>query len=155
NVGFHAGYEYQTKLGSAAQSTAGRFAEATANSTPITMLRRARDFMGRLNGGIEGAFRKASYLKGGDQATSTATLRRTGMSFWNSKQRLEEIALHGVEPKIAEAAATEMNRFFGDFSKMSPVEKNVIRPYIAPFWGWYRHVARLVLTLPFEYPGKT
>jgi hypothetical protein len=154
NLGFHSGYEYQPRLGSAAESFAGRLAEATAQTRPITALRRARDFMGRLNAGIEDAFRRASYLKGVDRATSKATLRRTGTSFWNAKSKLEDIALRGVDPRIAEAATTEMNRFFGDFSKMSPVEKNVIRPYIAPFWGWYRHMARMVLTLPFEYPGK-
>jgi hypothetical protein len=50
-----------------------------------------------------------------------------------------------------EEAVQAALKAMGDFSKMSPLERNVVRR-IVPFYTWQRHVTKLAFSLPVEHP---
>lgn len=45
-------------------------------------------------------------------------------------------------------------RAMGDFTKLSPFERRVVRRII-PFYAWQKHLAKLALTMPVEHPLRT
>jgi len=53
----------------------------------------------------------------------------------------------------SEAAVAMALKAAGDFSKMTPFERNVVRRII-PFYAWQRHITRLSLSLPVEHPTR-
>lgn len=53
----------------------------------------------------------------------------------------------------AEAAVQMALKASGDFSKMTPFERNVVRR-ILPFYSWQRHITRLAVSLPLEHPTR-
>lgn len=53
----------------------------------------------------------------------------------------------------AEAAVGMALKASGDFSKMTPFERNVVRR-VVPFYAWQRHITRLALSLPIEHPTR-
>lgn len=53
----------------------------------------------------------------------------------------------------ADAAVSMALKTAGDFSKMTPFERNVVRRII-PFYAWQRHITRLAFSLPVEHPSR-
>lgn len=47
-----------------------------------------------------------------------------------------------------------VDRTLGNYTSFSPVEQNIIKRFIAPFWGFYRHAIKVLLRLPIEHPLK-
>lgn len=152
--GFTRSVDRKTHLGYAADTMAGTVAQAIGSSRPVGAFRKVGEFMQAVNTAGENAYRRASYMKGLDRASVKAGLNKTSRAFWRSKESMARLAAEGVAPELANKAVTEMEHFLGNYSAMTPFEKNVIRPYIAPFWGFYRHVARLMFGMPFEMPGR-
>jgi hypothetical protein len=155
NTGFFSMNEqYNVRLGAAGETKVGRAYQAIGTSRGVLGARKVGTFMRTLNGHIEDLFREASYLKAADRVAIDANLRRAGLDFWRSKQRLEAISKVGVSPHLADAAVREMNYFMNDYTVMSPLERQVVRRFVFPFWSFYRHVGRLLLTLPFTHPER-
>jgi hypothetical protein len=67
---------------------------------------------------------------------------------------MESIMSDGFNESKAKLALDEVNHFFGDYTRMSPFERHVVRRFIFPFWGFYRHQIKLLVTYPFDYPGR-
>lgn len=53
-----------------------------------------------------------------------------------------------------EAALRESLKAMGDFSRMTPFERRVVRRVI-PFYAWQRHITQLAFRLPVEAPLRT
>lgn len=53
----------------------------------------------------------------------------------------------------SEAAVQLALKAAGDFTKMTPFERNVVRRVI-PFYAWQRHITRLAFSLPVEAPAR-
>lgn len=53
----------------------------------------------------------------------------------------------------SEAAVQLALKAAGDFSKMTPFERTVIRRAV-PFYAWQRHITRLAFSLPIEAPAR-
>lgn len=51
-------------------------------------------------------------------------------------------------------ALAEALKAAGDFSKMTPFEREVVRRAV-PFYAWYRHITRLTFGLPIYSPTRT
>lgn len=51
-------------------------------------------------------------------------------------------------------ALAEALKAAGDFSKMTPFEREVVRRAV-PFYAWYRHITKLTLGLPIYAPTRT
>lgn len=134
---------------------AKRMQQSTLNENPALRLGRTwSDFTHRLNEGIEEAYRRASYLRASDKVAMRAGVLGVGHKFWTTKENLQAAFRNGFDEKTAAGLVDEVNHFLNDYNKMTPAGQNIIRPYLMPFWGFYRHATRMLLTMPFEHPGK-
>jgi hypothetical protein len=71
-----------------------------------------------------------------------------------SKRRLEAVFRVGLDQKLADEAISEVNKYLNDYTRAGPLAKNIIKPYLIPFWSFYRHAVKTIVTMPFEHPGK-
>ena len=112
--------------------------------------------MRSINSAIEDAYRMNSALTQAERAAGISKLSGITNRYMVTSKRMSKLMDAGI-PKggaVAESIVAEMNKFLGDFTSLGPWERNVVRPYIAPFWGFYKHTAKLLLRFPFEYPGR-
>jgi hypothetical protein len=108
--------------------------------------------MRRLNEVIEDSFRTAGYMTAIERAAAEAGIKTVGASFIRSLTSLDDIAKFGADESLAARGLEEVNYFFNDYTRMGPIERNVIRRFIAPFYSFYKHILRLTATYPFEHP---
>lgn len=47
-----------------------------------------------------------------------------------------------------------VNRTLGDYTHYTPAEQYIIKRFFIPFYGFYRHSAKVILRLPFAHPYK-
>lgn len=137
-----------------AGSVANRVQQSSKVNTALALPRKLGDFMHKVNGGVEDAFRRASYLKAAERAVVQGEVKAVGLGFWNSKKRLDQVFRVGLDEKAAGLAVDEVNKFLNDYTAMTPFGRNILRPYVVPFFGFYRHASKMLLGLPFEHPGK-
>lgn len=147
--------QFSEHLGSAGRSKAGQAITAAKSSRAGRAVQKATDRSRWLNSVTEDAFRREAYLTALERQQVRGAAERISRVFWSSKRRLEDIARRGVSPEMANKALEEANKFFGDYKTLGPVERNVIRRFLAPFWGFYRHVLRLSASYPLEMPLRT
>jgi len=60
----------------------------------------------------------------------------------------------GISPKIQERVIIGLNKTLGDYTSYGPVEQAILRRFMVPFWGFYRHTGKVILRMPFEHPLK-
>jgi hypothetical protein len=145
---------YNTKLGRAGQTATGQFFESVSKTPVARGFRKFGDFMRGLNSEVENAFRRASYITAAERTSIKAGLKRSARSFWTSRTSLNQIFDIGMDPKLFDKAVNEVNYFFNDYAAMSPFGRQVMRRFLVPFWGFYRHVTHLLLTFPIEHPVR-
>jgi hypothetical protein len=149
------GSQYVEKLGSAAQTKVGQLATAAKGTRAYRAVEKVGDASRRLNALAEDAFRREAYLTALEKQQVRSGIQRAGRMFWSSKRRLQDIAERGASPQMVKEALEEANRFFGDYRNLGPIERGVIRRFAIPFWGFYKHVLKLAVSLPVEAPGRT
>lgn len=143
-------------LGRAAEDTAfGRAILRAQEVRPAIAARRWGQAVKHLNATIEDSFREASFLAAAEKGQAISAIRRSARSFWDAKTRVESIMAHGFDEAKAGLALSEVNRFFGNYGALNPFERHVIRRWVFPFWSFYKHSTRLLLSFPFEYPART
>ena len=145
---------YNTKLGKAGETAVGQVFGSIGKTPVARGFKKFGDFMRGLNSEVENAFRRASYITAAERTAMKAGLKKTGRSFWTSKTSLEKIFDVGGDENLLGKAVNEVNYFFNDYNAMSPFGRQVMRRFLVPFWGFYRHVTRLLLTFPFEHPVR-
>lgn len=144
--------QLSTKLGLAANTKLGKAYEAMGGSKMIRALGSPARFNIWLNSWAEDAGRAAVFIKAVEREQVKLKLKRIGNRFWTSKKRLERVAIEGLNETTARAALEEVNYLLNDYKTLSPFEKKYVRRLIAPFWSFHKHMARLVITFPFEFP---
>lgn len=144
-------YDTETTLGKAADLMQAKAAQGRVG----TGLAKYADWVQGLNSSMEDAFRRASYMTAADRAVARGNINTLGRRFWQSKQRLEQTFAAGVDEKSWHTAVDELNKYLNDYGTASPLEKNILRPYIMPFMAFYKHAAKLLLTMPFDHPAKS
>lgn len=147
--------QYVAHLGAAGETATGQLATALKTSRVGSKLTRFSTFVRTVNGHIEEAFRHASFITALEREASVGRIRSIAREFWSTKRRLENLAASGIDEMSARAAIREVDRFFGNYARMTPFERNVVRRFIFPFWGFYRHQAKLLLSMPFEVAERT
>ena len=149
---------YSQNLGVAEDTLSGRAVMALeARGRSSRMLKPFRvwaDAIKKLNTNVENAFRRVGYVEGLRKADVLRDTHRVARGFWGSKEELQKMLADGITPERADRAMDLMQSWFGDYSTMSPFERQVVRRFIAPFWGFYRHMGKMVVKMPFDYPEK-
>jgi len=133
-------------------TAAGRALRAVGESRPLAAAKRFGQGMRTLNAAVEDAFRQASFLTAAERQAGRGAITRLGRSFMRSDERMARIMADGFTPAKGAAALQEVNRFFGDYAALGPFERHVIRRWLVPFWSFYKHQGKLLLTFPFESP---
>lgn len=147
--------QYQPRLGAQAEDTTVGRAIGAYRSTKVGQ--RIAGWGGavrHLNSEIESGFRDASFLTAIEKQQGKAAITRTARSFWSSKRRMEAIMRSGFDEARARLAVSEVNHFYGNYAKSTPFERHIVKRFIFPFWGFYRHQLKLILSFPWEYPEK-
>jgi hypothetical protein len=110
----------------------------------------------RLNEAAEQTYREASYLTELDRQTALNNVKPAIKMFESSKARIERLASQKGETTAGQmrAAYDGVNRAMGNYGNLGPIERNIWRRFVMPFWAYYRHQARLLLSMPFEHPIK-
>jgi hypothetical protein len=117
-------------------------------------MRRWGEAMKHFNSVIEDSFREASFLTAIEKAQGRAAMTRTVRSFWGAKSRIEDIMGGGLTPEKAKAAIREVDKSFGRYGSLAPFERHVVRRWLFPFWGFYKHQLQLLMRFPIEMPGR-
>lgn len=105
----------------------------------------------RMNTHIEQASRRGVVIN---------EIQKQHLSHWaqgmHSTEQIMNAALkHGdLTPAKMNSVYRTLNNTLGDYVHYTPFEQYVIRQWIYPFWGFYRHAARVLLRLPFKHPLK-
>jgi hypothetical protein len=150
--------QYTSHLGVAGNEAVGEVVTAMKNAAQTS--KGLRPFyklgfhMKALNEYIENAFRRAGLARAIETEMNPEAITGMARRFWADKKALERVLVDGIPDEEIPRVLEKVNRFFGDFSQMSPMERHVIRRFLFPFWGFYRHVIRLFTQLPSEYPGR-
>ncbi|MGQ0669543.1 MAG: hypothetical protein ACT4PO_07710, partial [Actinomycetota bacterium] len=121
---------------------------------PITWAKRFGEENRRLNGIIEDAYRTASFLTAAERQVGIGAIRRTARPFMSAQRRIGDILERGFDENAARAALAEVTHFYGNYGALGPYERHVVRRFIFPFYGFFKHQAKLLLSFPFEYPGR-
>jgi hypothetical protein len=128
---------------------------ARAGKNPIVRgIQKYADFVQRVNSGMEDAFRRASYLTEAERVAERAGIEQFNHHFWGSKKRLEAAFQVGTDEKLWKEAINGVDKTLNDYRTMTPFGRNIVRPFIAPFWSFYRHASKTMLTMPWEHPAK-
>ena len=116
---------------------------------------RLSDAIQKFNSALEDRFRVAQYLSSADKRVMRTQTRRFGESLLASKRRLDSAFRVGLDEKSWRATVDDVNRALNDYHTATPLARNVIKPYLAPFWSFYSHAAKTILRMPFDHPAKT
>lgn len=66
-----------------------------------------------------------------------------------------KLALEGVdEPSVAKMIEGA-NWTLGNYTNLSPLERDVIRRFLMPFYPFYRHMVKFALRMPWDHPMKS
>jgi hypothetical protein len=156
-----AGGEAAMHLGSARYdypSTAKFYDQASETWHSQKVLKRVHSLgqhIRAINASVEDAFRTASFVGEAEKTLAKANAGNVFRQFWTTKEDLRQIAQHGINPENAEKMLDTANYFHNDYNNLGPVERHVVRRFIAPFYSFYKHVVRLALKYPFDYGART
>lgn len=121
-------------------------AELMELTPPRTRLGRLVQRSYEANGFVDDMNRVAIWL--------TETKRLSDRDLFNYIAKHPELAGKSMEAVRNEAAIHLSLRAAGDFTRMTPVEKQVFRR-LAPFYAWLRHITQLTAKLPIYHPLRT
>jgi hypothetical protein len=128
---------------------ADMFAGVFGNRNPGAV-RRLIERSARLNSGFDAISRVSQMMSmmGDDFA-------RIGEPGWrNQPVRNPATGEVGTLGQLYDNAMAETMRVVGDFTTFTPIERRLWRR-IMPFYGWYRHVTRLMFSQPAANPMRT
>lgn len=130
---------------------AGRRQESTVGRVTSKGIDRAR----RLNSVFEDAARKESFLTAAEKDLAERGIKKAGKLFIRDEKRLEQILTYGIDdPRAVSRWVDGMNETMNNYLAQGTFSRKVWRRFAQPFWPFFRHAARTLLTMPYKHPGK-
>lgn len=121
---------------------------ADGGNPPKSPIRKAATLSYRLNEYTDNVSRTAIYL-------DKMEPRRKVQEAWERGELSTEEFKAGLKnTRGPEAALKQALRAAGDFSKLSPFEKQAVKR-VWVFYPWYRHITKLAMSLPIYAPART
>ncbi len=108
------------------------------------------DMVRMFNSNVEEAARRGILLEN----VRKLALKDWVSGFHSSYQILEKVGREAPDARLLDQAITSVDRTLGNFMRYSPVEQGIIRRFLVPFYGFYRHMAKVVALMPIEHPVK-
>jgi hypothetical protein len=137
--------------------TVAELGATTARQQRSLIYRMGNYVYSHIDAPIENYFRRQLYYNRATKLARKELMKKTGRGFaklWDSTEELQK-ALHKIRdtPALRNRVMDEVNEFLFDYRRMDPLERAYIRRII-PFWGWYRNMSRLLITMPFKHPKR-
>ncbi len=159
NTFMGANQQYQTHLGAAGETTIGQYLTTLKATRPMRFARSWGSWYGKQMLAIEDAYRRASWLAaardvGAEAGVLPSGLRAAAERWVTLGKRLDQLSEVGADPALAQQIGTQVNRFMGEYDRLSPIERNVIRRWVMPFYGFYKHMLKAFAVLPFTQPQR-
>lgn len=66
-----------------------------------------------------------------------------------------KMALEGVDESDVKQMIESSNWTLGNYTNLSPLERDVIRRFFMPFYPFYRHMIKFALRMPWDHPMKS
>lgn len=123
------------------------------NFKPVSVLSKKAEWMRELNGVVEDAARRgvfAAEYKG----LVKQNMMRYGGQWVDNAQVMERIMKNGLDADMAQKALEGVNKVLGDYTNLNPVERQIIRRFVFPFYAFWKHSVKFLLSTPFENPFK-
>lgn len=77
-------------------------------------------------------------------------------SRWESNINLaRKIADEGIDEGLAAQLQTQANWVLGNYTMLSPLERDVVRRFLMPFYPFYRHMVKFSTRMPWDHPVKS
>jgi hypothetical protein len=155
--GFNVGVVQRTPhLGAAAETPVGKAYTAIQGSKayrgPHKVIEGGQKFISAL----EDSFRKEAFMNAGERDLAKRGVISVHRGLLRSKQRMNAILKHGLDnPRAAERWADETNVVMNNYFQQPPFVKKVVRRFAAPFWPFFFHAAKTLVTMPFVHPLKS
>lgn len=75
---------------------------------------------------------------------------------WESNINLaRRIAAEGIDEGLAAEMQTSANWVLGNYTMLSPLERDVVRRFLMPFYPFYRHMVKFSTRMPWDHPVKS
>lgn len=157
SAGVHGGFfsgtnQYQTHYGAAENTGIAQMYKLAQQTKPVKLASRFAHNVREFNEHLEETFRMGSFLQGVRDAEK---LRGAGVRFLSSENSIQKLMRDGLSEADAMKALDEVNYFFNDYNALSPMERNIVRRFIAPFYSFYKHTVKLMLSYPFTHPIRS
>jgi hypothetical protein len=83
-----------------------------------------------------------------------ALARQTGARFEKGINLARRAADEGFDPAMVDQMMTEANWVLGNYTNLSPMERDVVRRFFMPFYPFYRHMLKFSARMPWDHPFK-
>lgn len=114
-------------------------------------MHRASDRMRLTNAAIEDSFRRGIFVSGLKKEMAAGSVK----GFYRDAAIFEELMRNPVRSRaFMDAAIERVNSTLGDYTKLGPLERGVVRRFLLPFYPFYKHVFKFMVKMPFEHPYK-
>lgn len=77
-----------------------------------------------------------------------------GRVFESNMAIADDILKNGIDQPQFNRMLGAADKVLGDYISLNPLERDVLRRFIAPFYPFYRHTLKFVLRMPWENPVK-
>lgn len=141
-----------THIGEGADTAMGKLMTATKSRPGAQRLSRGAARMRHLNELIEESFREAAFVTALERQAAATGVKNVGKSFIRSSDTLENLMKNGMDDATVGRALEEVDYFLNNYARLSPIERNVVKRFLMPFYSFYKHVVKLSVTYPFEHP---
>ena len=84
-----------------------------------------------------------------------AMARETASGLDSNITLARRIATEGFDPQMINRMMGEANWTLGNYTNLSPLERDVVRRFLMPFYPFYRHMLKFATRMPWDHPLKS
>jgi hypothetical protein len=105
---------------------------------------------------IEHAYRRGSFLSLAEKEMLSVGEAGKFLDKWvDDYEILSKIARGGLTPEQFNRVVDGVNATLGNYTALSPAERQIVRRIFIPFYPFYRHSVKFLLRMPIEHPLKS
>jgi len=156
---------YATEVSRGFFSDAQRFGSAIPEDATgiLGMMRRVQQMRGsRTLGTLSGKIRHANetWEQAARRGVFINEAQKASMNGWvggfhSTEAAMKRLLSEGkVTPSVLADALKGVDKTLGDFTRFGVYEQGLLKRFLVPFWGFYRHAAKVLIRMPFEHPLK-
>lgn len=80
--------------------------------------------------------------------------KAVGRKFDSNISLARRMAKEGVDQNLMDEMVNQANWTLGDYTNLSPVERDIVRRFLIPFYPFYRHMLKFAIRMPWDHHFK-